>query len=636
MKTIASSVRPVGSALRGGLALAVVLSALAPAAPAQWLTQSLDLKTGWNAIFLHVDASHTNLAGVLADDPGNPIQEVWRWNPPSVAQFTDNPAQPTPTAEWIWWTRTNGNSSLQRLVGDSAYLVRVSSTAPTYTWRIKGRPVVPRHDWTVSGLNLISFSTVANNPPRFGPFLAQAPEFQSSTPEVYYYAGGELTSNNPVLLPSFLFNSSLGAVKRGQAFWVRSGVFNHYFGPFEVVGAGDNGVDFRDTLGSSTFRLRNLTPNPLTVTLRLAASEPPPAGQPQIVAVPPLLLRGNLNTTNLTYGYTDVPVNTARSWTLAPRNQSGSEAEVVLGLNRASLTAPSGSALAGILRFTDSLGFSQVDVPVSAKAADSAGLWVGAVAVTQVGQYLKSYQYGSVTNYVPIATGNSNYIAPSPSNSLPVVTDNALLTDTNGTYIVTNVDTTLAGVPRPYPLRLIVHNPADGHAVLLQRVYCGLDGASNVVVATGESALHPAYLHAARRISATHLPWTATNTVWALSGNLGETGNLTATLTNDYNDHASNPFLHTYHPDHDNLDPTFKKVQPQGSESYTIVRAITLLVRPARNDFASLVAGASTLTGDYLETITLGGLGSFARDYHVSGFFTLTRISSVPELTRAP
>ena len=365
-------------------------------AGAQWVTQSIGLKGGWNAVFLHVDATHDTLNALVAADGSNPILEVWKWNPPSIAQFTDSPAQPTVAVEWVNWHRTNSSSALQRLSGDTAYLVRVGTNVPTYTWNIKGRPVAPRHDWTISGLNLLGFSTVTNNPPKFYGFLAQAPELQSAAPEIYYYPGGELSSNNPALLPSLLFNSTVATVRRGQAFWIRSGtVFNRYFGPFEVIHAGTSGVEFGDTGTSSTFRLRNLTTNTLTVTLRLNASETPPVGQASIVSVPPLLIRGALNITNLTYGFTNLPVSSPRTWTLAPRNLPGSEAEVVLGLNRTAISAPAGSLFAGVLSMTDSLGISQVDVPVSATASSSSGLWVGGANVNQVGQYLVAYARGT-------------------------------------------------------------------------------------------------------------------------------------------------------------------------------------------------------------------------------------------------
>jgi hypothetical protein len=473
--------------------------------------------------------------------------------------------------------------------------------------------VGPRHEWTITGLNLIGFSTVTNTPPHFKAFLGQASEFLSTVPEIYYYPGGELGATNPVFLPSILQPSL--TVKRGQAFWMRSGnAFNRYFGPFEVVVSGKSGFDFLRTLSSSTFRLRNLSSSNLTVTVRLEASETTPVGQPTIASVPPLLLRGNLNLTNLTYGYTNLPVNSPRSWTLAPRNMPGSEVEVVLGLNRSAITAPPNSLLAAILTFTDSLGYTAVQLPVSATVADNAGLWVGGAQVNQVAHYLKSYQRDPA---------------------------NAPVASSNGNYVVTGVDTSLGAVSSAYPLRLMVHNPTNGNAVLLQRVYYGFDSGTNVVVATGESALHPAYLKNARRITAAHLPWSSSNTVWGLGGQLGSSTNLTALVTVAYDNQASNPFLHTYHPDHDNLNASSDAVLPQGSESYGIERAITLLVQPPANDFSSLVTAASSLTGEYRETVTLKGLAraggtNDTRQFEVRGSFSLNRVSDVPNLTVAP
>ena len=124
----------------------LVLFAFSRTASAQWETQSIVVKPGWNAVFLNVDASHPNLNGLVGGDSSNPIQEVWRWNSSSVAEFTTNPAQPSPTFEWTSWNRTNASSALQRLSGDTAYLVRVASNVTTYAWNVKDRPVAPRHE----------------------------------------------------------------------------------------------------------------------------------------------------------------------------------------------------------------------------------------------------------------------------------------------------------------------------------------------------------------------------------------------------------------------------------------------------------------------------------------------------------
>jgi hypothetical protein len=578
----------------------------------QWVTQTLELKSGWNAVFLHVDADHTTLDGLIGGDPTNPIVEVWRWQPPVTTQFTDSPLNPNPRSEWSSWVRNRPGSALQRLMGDTAYLVRVSVDTPTFVWAVKGRPVPPRQDWTVTGLNLIGFSTPAANPPKFDAFLARSPELSSATPEIYQYVGGDLSANNPVKLVPFLFRSV--PVKRGEAFWIRAGeVFNHYFGPFEVVLNGQR-LGFGDDISAAPVRLRNLTTNALTVNLSLLSSETPPVGQASIAGLPPLILRSDFNVNNLVYGYTNLPVGAVRSWRLAPANTPGSEIEVVVGLNRSAITSNPGALLAGILRFTDSLGFSQVDIGASASAASGAGLWVGTAVVGEVAQSLKTYSRDA---------------------------DNQPIVATNGSYIVTSTDTSVGGAARPYPLRLIVHNPSSGNAALLQRVFVGLNANTNTILSLKESALSPQFLKDARRLSAVHLPWSAQNPAWSFSGRFGAQTNLTTTVTLGYDDRASSPFIHAYHPDHDNLDPTFRNQLPQGSESYGVQRQITLNVTPPANDFSSLVSAHQTIDGVYSEIITLKGLAraggtNDTRRFEVRGSFTLNRVSDIAQITPAP
>ena len=346
----------------------------------------------------------------------------------------------------------------------------------------------PNYVWSSTGLNFLGFPTPPNNPPAFDTFLTLAPVLQSSA-EIYLYPGGDLGPNNPMRL--FAFHTT--PVTRGEAFWIRSGNnFNNYFGPFEIDLQDTTGVNFGTNLSQYSFRLRNTTASNVTVTVTLAPSQTPPAGQPAIVDVPPLLVRGALNTSTLVYGFTNLPTGGTQSWTLAPQGQSGSDIQVVLGVNRYALTNGVGSLYAGVLQFTDSYNFSEVDVPVSASPASTAGLWVGNAVVSQVGAYLKSFQMD---------------------------TNNQLVVSTNGNFIVTSINTNFGPVAQSYPLRLILHN--DGTNVfLLQRVYYGLNQYSNIVITTQESLLDPTHLDTARRISAVHLPWSLTNAPWACAGQL--------------------------------------------------------------------------------------------------------------------
>ena len=582
---------------------------------AQWITQSITIKPGWTAIYLHVDASYDTLDNLVAGDETNPIDQVWLWQPPaSTLQFTTTPQAPlSNSGQWLNWARTNAFTPanlFNALVPNSACLVH-SSAATTYTWNLKGKPAPPQYSWSTTGLNLLGFPTPAAQPPMFDSFLLPAPAFTggaSGSAEIYAYSGGDLGPNNPALL----FNWHSTPVTRGQAFWMRTGTtYNNYFGPFQVSLQNASGVAFADNVSQYSFSLANLTASNLVVSLQLLASEAPPAGQPGNAGVPPLLLRGPQNLANLTYTYSALALGGTASWTLAPAGQPGSQIAVVLGLNRYAMgtnaAAATSALFAGLLRLTDALGFEQVDLPVSASVAASTGLWVGNASVTQV--------RNDLTDAVRDAGGQPVYA-------------------TNGTsYLMTNINNSLGGVIQPYPLRLIVHN-SGANVTLLQRVFLGLDPSSNSILTTSQSLLDQTRLATAHRISAVHLPWSQTNIAWPFTGQFAPGGTLSVTVPLDFADQASNPFLHTYHPDHDNLDATFQNQLPVGAESFSLSRAITLTITPPGDDFTSLTAAGQSFSGNYNETITLTGLGGYQRSFAVAGAFALNRISRIPILSR--
>ncbi len=578
---------------------------LAASGWAQWQTQPILVKPGWTAIYLHVDASYQTLDQMVGQDVNNPIDQLWLWQPPpGTGQFVTSPEVPLAGSQWATWGRigTGIADSLTVLVPNGAYLVHSSATT-NFTWNLLGKPVAPLYAWTTSGLNFLGFPTPVNTPPAWDAFLSLAPAFQG-TAEIYQYQGGPLSPINP----SRVFAYHTTPVTRGEAFWMRSGtVFNEYFGPFQVSFSGAPGVSFGDTVSQYSFHLRNVTGTNVTVNMSLLGSATPPAGQPPISDVPPLLVRGALNLTNLTYAYSTLGLGGSQSWVLQPEGHAGSDIVVVLGLNRYAMTSGApGATFAGLLEFTDSFGFAQVDAPVSAQVASTTGLWVGSASVSQVANYLKTYQRD-------------------PNNN-PVVS-------TNGNYVIANLNTNLGAVASSFPLRLILHN--DGtNTYLLQRVFYGLGAGSNVVVATSQTLLDPAHLDTARRISATDLPWSAANAPWAFTGSFLPGGTLTTTVILPYDDQASNPFLHTYHPDHDNLNATFTQELARGAESYDIVRQITLNIAPPSNDFASLTRVGQSFGGTYLETISLNGLGTAARTFNVTGSFSVTRLSPIATLSQ--
>lgn len=792
---------------------------------AQWLTQTNELKAGWNAVYLHVDASHAPISDVMADAPE--VEEIWLWNPPVVGQqFVESPQVPTSTgSRWTKWTSSLGPTSpLKRLVPNAAYYVKVAGTSATYAWRLKGRPAPPSYAWTSSGLNFVGFPLAGQL--SYERFFLPAPQLMQGT-EVYASPGGPFGPDNPARV----FDLARTVVRRGEAVWMRvDGGYNRYFGPFEVSVANQRGIDFGTALTQVGFRIRNTSPETNTIRMTLHRSELPPAGQPLIPGLPPLVVRGARNAEG-TLGYTSIPLvdneellagnpgsEAVMEWVMPPAGQPGADVQVIVGLVRTRITEEPGTVLAGILTLQDAEGLLKVNLPVTATAQSTAGLWVGEARVTQVMQYLKNYvgngsgtpqlgrrwtatsvdtftggdagegldldgtfayavnvgeavgatvrgvaftaasatpgyaqtiqavsstwlqpDYGSTTadnalevvmrsigysgspakptftmavdagvRYkLQLLIGESGATAPwrgfdvlvddkvivpnlipgtytaregafevqktkvgvvvtheftAASAQVTVVLDgpganssdvlnrdpilNGLtlerldaaslppeLVASEGSYVLQSTQERLVGVPKAFPLRLIVHD--DGtNSVLLQRVFVGESPASNAIVTTRQSLLHPAKLASARRISAAHLPWTAANVPWAFATGGTNGTSLVTTITTSYDAVGSNPFVHQYHPDHDNMNASFSQILPKGQESYGITRTLRLTPATVGYDFDSLTSGFETRVGTFEEVLTLDGSGSNVRTFRSAGSYSLTRISNISTLTK--
>lgn len=109
-----------------------------------------------------------------------------------------------------------------------------------------------------------------------------------------------------------------------------------------------------------------------------------------------------------------------------------------------------------------------------------------------------------------------------------------------------------------------------------------------------------------------------------------------------WSDQAANPFVHTYHPDHDNRDAEFNSAPLDiGYESYQLIRDIGMLFTVPSDDFDSLTTGMERLSGDYAEEVTIvgkeveesGGGSHFEKNtYGAQGEFVLRRISKLDDL----
>lgn len=355
-----------------------------------WLTQTFQLKAGWSAIFSLVDATHVTLDDLAASNLD--IEEIWRWTPEfSNLQFLESPDQPEDSpSNWLVWRRGDSSSSLYRMDGNSAYLVRTKPGATQLQWSVKGTPVVPTYNWKSDGMNLIGFSTVPTGPPTFENFLLPVPRLLNSTP-IHRYTGGDLGTGNPLRVA----NLRSATVQRGEAVWVQASDNQRYYGPIELQLQDLKGIHFGDSLSRYRMTLRNVTTASQTVNATMIASEFVPLGYDFIEGQPTLLIRGELNPETRTFGFETLNSGSPRSWTLAPAGQPGSEITLTIGMQWNSLTGDAGDLNGAVLRVKDAAGQMQYDVAVTARVPDPTGLWVGEATITHVQQELQTFRKSS-------------------------------------------------------------------------------------------------------------------------------------------------------------------------------------------------------------------------------------------------
>ena len=415
------------------LIFALCLLLFATMANAQWKTETYVLKGGWNAIYLHGDASYDTIDNLITNTN---VTEIWRWNTnPSQVQFTTTPLIPSAgTAEWNVWKRgVTAETTLTRLTGQCAYLVKcVGTSGNTYNVSIKQSPMLPANSWVRNGANLLGFPTLATGTgttfPTFANYFATFPIAISTQAAVFKYVGGDLASTNPLKL----FSTNTEQLDRNKAYWFSAEVTGDFYAPIEVGLSGADGVAFGRSVNSVTLRLRNRTSAPVTVTLTPAASEAAPAYVTTVAGSVSLTQR----TFNAATGsWTSTALTSATTQVIGPQ----STVEIVLGIDRTTMTGATNALYASLLRLTESSNLMDVYLPVTAMKDSLAGLWVGDIQLNSVsskvsnpGRAKATLTNGVVTGLSVDGSGGFGYVtAPTVTITAPAGNDMKLATATS-------------------------------------------------------------------------------------------------------------------------------------------------------------------------------------------------------------
>ena len=553
------------------LLLAFASLFIAATAHAQWQSTTYTLNSGWNSIYLHGDASYTTPDVLFASK--SEVLEVWRWNPNAdQVGFTSTPLLPSNgTPEWSKWVRGATGNSLISLTGQSAYLVKCSAAV---TVAVPQQPMPPSNTWVRSGANFLGFpsSKAAGNFPTFSSYFATFPTAIAANAKIFKYVGGDLGPGNPLQI----FSTASERVNRDQAYWFSSEVVGNFYAPVQISLSNNEGFAFGRRSSVITARVTNRTAAVMTLRITPVASvSPPPSGQELITAGVPITRR----TLNAQGASVETPISAAYDEVIAPK----STVELSFGINRSLMTGAANALYASLLRFTDSANTFDILIPATARKDTLVGLWIGEATVSAV-------------ESKPLA----NAVKPAGST---------------------------------FPLRYLIHVADNGTAQVLSQVFMGPMAAApyNFGLCKSEAGLKADAKSAARRIVATHMPL---DRALATTGSFAIGGTLACTIATPFDDPTS-PFVHQYHPDHDNKSGQTTLVA--GQESYTVTRAVSFTFTATPPGGGSVTGwGSSVIGGTYAEAVSglhrdSVGVGT-GDGLRLTGTFELRRASELGTL----
>lgn len=563
------------------------------AARAEWTTQTISLHPGWNAVFLEVQPDDALCDTVFA---GVPVQSVWKWNRKvQLQQFVRNPNELLPKSpDWlVYFPPNEARAFLSTLFAVSAgqpYLVQVAGEN-TVEMTVAGRAASPRMEWLPDSFNLAGFYLDPTTNVSFKNFL-KSDAALAGQPVYRILASGE----------SIFVKPDTENLKPGEAYWIYSKGPCSFAGPFHAATESLQGLNFGKEFNEGGIELENTTDAPKTITLRMLPSERPAANK-TTEALPTLAGEVALSYGKL-IGW--APIENKMEFTVPAKSKQ----RLPIAIRRSAMVplgakATTDGQYESVLQLSDGSG-GQFRLPVKAVADPSpTGLWVGNVTLTKVSEVARP-----------------NDLTTTPTSS-------------------------------EFNFRVIVHVDELGNPTLLQKVYLLqeeqqldtsvppkvvrperyvlvtrddlLDGLSGVTIRDGKFV--------GRRITAPAFSGvdldsdTIADPV-PMVGNVTPGATLQATLNTDYQD-PLNPFVHIFHPDHDNLDERYENTRAEGKESFSFSRALTLSFETQDPEQLGLPEwGDTVIGGTYREEIT----GVHKRTIRVEGTFRLSRVSRIGKL----
>lgn len=558
--------------------------------------QTFVLQPGWNSIYLEVRPEPNDTETVFG---GLPLASAWAWNPQyAKPDFIEDPTEEMiQVPGWLgYFPRPRPESVLTNLFAvqpNRAYLLKIDGDAPV-TWTVRGKPEIRDPKWVPDSFNLVGFPVDPAIPPTFATFLAASPAHAGQA--VFRLVAGSWQQVNPAAT----------SIRSGEAYWVYCKGPSDYNGPISIALDTGSELDFGGALGRAQIRIRNLATVPASIRLTQVAGSAP---------LPLQIFRFDPDTGQI-------------AWPMLPSQHLENVSErgellVELAPKRSSFTSDTADL---ILEVSNGFGYKR-SIAVSAKtafappefalrrAAEGRGL-ASALTTTSVNRFAGLWV--GTARVIKVSQAQTGSLQPTPVKdefSLRVL----IHVDAAGTVRLLKevIQLWIEGTEMPDPESpgfTVVDEP--GHYVLVTKesLISSFEGA---VLRDGE----PVGL----RVST--IAYDFPQEFVVMTGTFAPGGTVAMALVVD-SESPTNPFLHRYHPDHDNLDLRFAAFS---EEAYPVSRSLAFeLTATDPLGVERSGYGDNEISGIFRETLS----GLHRNDIAVEGVFHLRRASGRPYLNQ--
>jgi len=212
--------------------------------------QSIQLRAGWNSIFIEVEPLVQKPAELFA---GTPVEIVAAFFPQThPTTYIKNPGDaPWREEGWqVWYAPQRDDGFLANLYsihGNQAYLIYAQTA---FTWSVRGGVNVRSIRWQPNSYNLTGFQVDRSSPPTFQKFFASSAAHRGQ--KIYRLIDGVWT---PVR------DLSTTAMQSGEAYWVYCSGGSLYQGPISLRLAAGEELSFGSVARDARVELVNASAN---------------------------------------------------------------------------------------------------------------------------------------------------------------------------------------------------------------------------------------------------------------------------------------------------------------------------------------------------------------------------------------